>query len=98
MKKTELWALLLAAGGFLSLPLALFAQWQLDKRIGGGRVGWLLLGAATLLFLGGSIRWSAGGGQRPPVRPIRSDRPWGLIPAVLGVTAWGAMPFLAAIG
>ena len=85
MIKTRLWFPLLAVGGFLSLPLALFAQWQLDKRIGGGRVGWLLLGTATLLFLGGFVRWSAGGGQ--PVQSMRSDRPWGPIPAVVGVVA-----------
>ena len=85
MIKTRLWVPLLAVGGFLSLPFALFAQWQLDKRIGGGRVAWLLLGAATLLFLGGFVRWSAGGGQ--PVRSIRSDRPWGAIPAIVGAAA-----------
>lgn len=73
--------------GLVSLPLSVIGQWQLDRRVGGGRTGWLLMAVAALLFLVGFSRSSIASGAGQFSRPTRGDRPWGAVPAALGAAA-----------
>ncbi len=73
--------------GLVSLPLSLIGQWQLDRRVGGGRTGWLLMGVSVLLFLVGFSRSSVAGAAEQDSRPTGGDRPWGAVPAALGAAA-----------
>jgi 4-amino-4-deoxy-L-arabinose transferase-like glycosyltransferase len=83
--------------GLISLPLSVIGQWQLDRRAGGGRTGWLLMGVAALLFLVGFSRSSIGEGASLRSRRFQDDRPWGMVPAALGAAAaLGSYAFLGA--
>lgn len=73
--------------GLVSLPLSVIGQWQLDRRAGGGRTGWLLMGGAALLFAVGLSRRSIGRRAGLRSRPMHTDRPWGIVPAALGAAA-----------
>lgn len=70
--------------GFVALPLSLVAQWQLDRRAEGGRVGWILMGVAVLLFLVGFSRGSTGGRADQSTQLDRDAKSWGLVSAAVG--------------
>jgi hypothetical protein len=83
--------------GLVSLPLSVIGQWQLDRRVGGGRTGWLLMGVAALFFLVGFSRSSIGEGAGLRSRRFQDDRPWGIVLAALGAAAaLGSYAFLGA--
>ena len=77
----------LALCGFVSLPLALFGQWQLDERAAGGRTGGIMLAVATVLFLGGFVQRSVGDGRWPAPWSVGVERSRKLVLAAVGAAA-----------
>ena len=78
---------LLVLCGSVSLPLALFGQWQLDERVASGRAGGIMLAVATILFLSGFAQRSVGDGRWPALWRVRAERSRNIVPAAVGAAA-----------
>lgn len=86
MKKARPWvSSILALLGLVSIPLAVYAQNRMDRRLGADQTSWLFFGLAAAMFLGAFCRRSVCTELRPTALPARGDRPLGWAMAFVGL-------------